>query len=105
MMMIKMLNLLSRLNAFIMIAKAWDNVKEGTILGCFKEIGFDCNIDSEIIIQNDLNTILLFITWNDQIYDNINFNKYFEICNQISENWESEFLDNFVERSVSIHRK
>ena len=73
-------------------------------MGCFKEVGFDCIIDSKIIIENDSDLAAL-LPENDQIEDNINFYKDLKICNQISENWESAILDNFVERCTSIHQK
>ena len=44
-----------------MIAKARDNVIEGTILECFKEAGYDCNIDSAITIENDSDLAIYYL--------------------------------------------
>ena len=79
-------------------------VRKGFILGCFKEVGFNCIIDSEIIIENDSDLAVL-LRENDQIEANINFDKDLEICNRISENWKSEILDNFVERSAQFTKE
>jgi len=87
-----------------MIAKAWGKRRERIILGSFKEDGFHCNIDSEIIIENDSDHAAL-LPGNDTIEDYINFDKDLEICNQIPENWDSGILDNFVEWRASIHQK
>ena len=62
-----------------MIAKTWDNVREETIFWCFKEAGFDWNIDLKIIIENDSDLAALLLE-NNQFENYTNFDKDLDLC-------------------------